>query len=431
MLGKLRIIAVVSLFLVMSLGVVRAQEPVVVTFWEFSTDDASLEAWNTAIAEFEAMHPDIKVNMEIVPWAEQQQRLVTALTTGGLPDVSMLGNNVVAQYQALGALVPLTDYFQAWSDEVGRDITEDIWPGDYGYYLLDGDWWGSPVAAETRVLWYRSDLLEAAGFDAPPDTWAELADVARAVTTEDVYGFAFAGGIGYDTLQVFMSVYLGYGARFLNDEGMCGFDSQEFRDALTFYTNLYLEDNVSSPDTPTISENSAIRQLFTDGRAAMIITGPWLLPELLAASPDWLDSVKTAYVPAGPEGRFGFLGGWPLVMWAETEHPDETWEWMRYATDPEGGLAQIAATASLTPGKLPLTEQWLASYEPPWDAQMQTVVDQLGFAYPYQYPDPEIPQMATLEVDAIQTAVQDVLLGKSVDQATVELCGRINDVLSR
>lgn len=405
--------------------------PVEITFWEFSTDDASLQAWNDAIAGFEALHPDIKVNMEIVPWADQQQRLVTALTAGGLPDVSMLGNNVVAQYQALGVLHPMTDYFAEWSSEVGHDITEDIWPGDHGYYFLDGDWWGSPVAAETRVLWYRDDLLEQAGYSDPPDTWDQLAEVARAVTTDDVYGFAFEGGIGYDTLQVFMSVYLGYGARFLNAEGQCGFDTQQFRDALSYYADLYLNDNVSSPDTPTLADGAAVRQLFTDGRAAMIITGPWLIPELVAADPAWLDQVKTAFVPAGPEGRYGFLGGWPLVMWAATEHPDETWQWIRYATDPELGLTKIAETASLTPGKRSLTEQWLASYDEQWQPAVQTVVDQFDFAYPYQYPDEEIPQMATFEVDAIQTAVQDVLLGKSVDQAATELCERINDGLSR
>ena len=75
----------------------------------------------------------------------------------------MLGNNVVAQFQALGALEPLTSYFDAWSEEIGRDITEDIWPGDELYYKLGDDWWGSPVAEETRSLFYRKDLFEAAG----------------------------------------------------------------------------------------------------------------------------------------------------------------------------------------------------------------------------------------------------------------------------
>ncbi len=84
--------------------VARAQEPTTVTFWQFSTEDFVIAAYNEAIAAFQEQNPDVTVTMEIVPWAEQQQKLVTGLTTGQLPDVSMLGNNVVAQFQALGAL---------------------------------------------------------------------------------------------------------------------------------------------------------------------------------------------------------------------------------------------------------------------------------------------------------------------------------------
>jgi ABC-type glycerol-3-phosphate transport system substrate-binding protein len=80
--------------------------------------------------------------MEVVPWGEQQQRLITALTAGGLPDVSFLGNNVVAQFQAMGALEPLDRYFEAESRRLGRDITADFWPGDRAYYFLNGHWFG-------------------------------------------------------------------------------------------------------------------------------------------------------------------------------------------------------------------------------------------------------------------------------------------------
>ena len=90
-----------------------AQDQATVTFWQFNTEDFIVQAWADAITAFEAANPDVKVNMEIVPWAEQHQKLVTGLATGSLPDVSMLGNNVVAEFQALDALLPLTDYFAA------------------------------------------------------------------------------------------------------------------------------------------------------------------------------------------------------------------------------------------------------------------------------------------------------------------------------
>ena len=86
---------------------------------------------------------------------------------------------------------------------------------------------------------------------------------AAAFYNPEAYGIGIPGAIDYPTLQVFMNVYLGYGARFLNDEGMCGFDSPEFREALQYYTDLYLVDEVTPPDTPNYSREQLVQMLET------------------------------------------------------------------------------------------------------------------------------------------------------------------------
>lgn len=407
-------------------SLVRAQDQTTVTFWQFSTEQFVIDAWTAAIAKFEKATPDVKINMELVPWADQHQKLVTGLTGGNLPDVSMLGNNVVAEFQALDALMPLTKYFQQWSKEAGRDIAEDIWPGDKLYYNLKNEWWASPVAEETRCLFYRKDLFQQAGIAEPPKTFDEARDAAKKLTQGDVYGWGVPGGIQYATIQTFMSVYLGYGAKFLKDPKTCGFDSPEFRDALTFYSNLYTTDKVTPPDTPTYG-NQELEEQFQNGKLAMFVDGPWFWTALTEAKVSFLDQVGIATIPAGPKGQFGFLGGWPLVMWKTAKNPDAAWKWMKFATDPEGYLGTLAKASGNLPGKKSIAAQ------APWNEPPQDVfLKQMDFAYPYQYPDPEIPQMGTLEVDAVQTAVQSVMLGQaSVDDATTALCDRINEVLNR
>jgi multiple sugar transport system substrate-binding protein len=404
----------------------RAQSATTVTFWQFSTDQFAIDAWNAAIAAFEQANEDVKVNMEIVPWADQHQKLVTGLTTGGLPDVSMLGNNVVAEFQALGALAPLTDRFKAWSDETGKDVAADIWPGDKLYYNLNGDWWASPVSEETRCLFYRKNLFEKAGVAAAPKTFDEARESAKKLTQGDVYGWGIPGGIQYATIQTFMSVYLGYGARFLKDPKTCGFDSPEFRDALTFYTNLYTVDKVTPPDSPTYGSQE-LEQQFQNGKLAMFVDGPWFWTALNQAKPDFLDQVGIAPIPAGPKGQFGFLGGWPLVLWKASKNPDAAWKWIKFATDPAGALLKLSNSTGNIPGRKSIAN------EAPWnEPPLDVFVKQMDVAYPYQYPDPEIPQMGTLEVDAVQTAVQSVMLGQaSVDDATKALVDRINSVLAR
>src|SRR5258708_39135569 len=96
-----------------------------VVFWQFSTRDADVAAWKNAITQFEKVNPEIKVDMEIVPWADQQQRLVSALSAGGLPDVAMLGNNVDAQFVAAGSHAPLADYFVSYNKQNGGPVA--VW----------------------------------------------------------------------------------------------------------------------------------------------------------------------------------------------------------------------------------------------------------------------------------------------------------------
>ena len=339
----------------------------------------------------------------------------------------MLGNNVVAEFHALNALAPMDDYFAEWSSDAGADVTKDIWPGDELYYHLDGHWWGSPIAEETRCLYYRKDLFTKAGLDpaTPPATWDDAQSYAQKLTTSDVWGFGIPGGIKYATVQTFMSVYLSYGATFLNANGQCGFDTPEFRQALTYYTDLYTKYKVTPPDTPTY-DNTQLEPLFLKGSLAMYIDGPWLWTMIQDQKPAFMDQVAVAEVPGGPKGRFGFLGGWPLVLWSASEHKDESFKWIRFATDPKGYLPTLVKAAGQLPGRKSAVDQ------DPWNsAPLDVFAKQLGFAYPYQYPAQEIKQMGTLEVDAIQTPVQEVMLNtKTVDQATKDMVTHINQVLS-
>ncbi|MDQ0472050.1 ABC transporter substrate-binding protein [Labrys wisconsinensis] len=400
-----------------------------VTFWQFSTREADIASWKAAIAEFEKANPDITVEMELVPWSEQQQRLVSALSTGGLPDVSMLGNNVVAQFQAAGALAPLDDYFAAYDKEHGTNVASEIWPGDKGYYNIAGHWWASPIAVETRALYYRKDLFKAAGLDPdkPPQTWADFAADADKLTKankDGIYGAALPMSLDYATVQNFMAAYLGYGARMLGDDHKCGFDTPEFTAALDVYTSVY-KDKATHPDAPTMN-GDVFRKGFRDGKFAMILSDPGFYTDLKTDNQPFLGDIGIAMVPAGPKNRSGFLGGWPLVLWNASENKDAAAKWIMFATHGEP-LRHLAQVAGAIPGSTALART------APWtDYPYPLFVQQLSDARPYQYPSDAIPQMGQLEVDTIQKAVQAVALGRqSADEATKQLCTTINDVLSR
>src|SRR4029453_612035 len=104
------------------------------------------------------------------------------------------------------------------------------------------------------------------------------------------------------------------------------------------------------------------------------------------------------------------------------KNKDATFKWIRFATDPDGYLYQLITALGDLPGR-----KSLVAREPYNQPPLDVFAQQLEFAYPYQYPAAEIPQMGSLEVDAVQTADQSVMLGEAtVDEATVALCERIN-----
>ncbi len=401
----------------------RSAARATVTFWEFNTDTPSLTIWHKLISAFEAKNPDVNVNMVIVPWGEQAQKLTTAISTGAAPDVSMMGNDIVAEYAAIDALAPMDSYFQAWSKEVGKDITQDIYPGDHAYYQYNGHWYASPLCEETRLIYMRTSMLKAAGIDPtkPPQTCQDMLQLGMKLNKKGVYGWGIPGGINYFTVQTFMTFYLAWGAQYINAKGLCGFDSPEFRAALQFYTDIYLKYKLTPPDTP-IYDNSKLEPLFEAGKIAMMIDGPWLLNGI--TDPKLKADITLAQLPRGPKMRAAFLGGWPLVMWAQSKNKDATFRFIRYITDPAQGLSPFCQGAGQLPGRKSV------SVQAPWNAMPTSIfINQLNFAYPYQYPHQEIPQMGALETDAVQTPVQNVMLGKAtVDQATKALVAHINSV---
>jgi ABC-type glycerol-3-phosphate transport system substrate-binding protein len=398
-----------------------------VTFWQFDTAQASIDAYKTAIKDFEKKNPTITVDMQIVPWADQQQKITTALASGALPDVSMLGNDVVAQYAANGSLAPLDSYLAGWSKEEGTDVKKDMYDGDVSYYTYKGKLYGSPVADETRMVYYNKDLFQKAGLDpnTPPTTWDEMEKDAKALKSVVSVPWSAPMSKQYVTVQTFMSIYLSYGASLFNSKGQCGLNTSEFKDALTWYTGI-AKDGLTSPDAVNATSDD-IANLFSNGKAGMLIDGPSRYNAIKTANPDLFKNIGVAAIPAGPKGQFGFLGGWPLVMWNTSKVKDAAAKWIHYATSPDGALSQIAQTSGILPGR-----QSLASKSPWTDAPYDQFAKQLSKAYAYQYPAGPSPKMGEIETASIQTAVQQVASGAlNVDDATKALCTDINNILAK
>ncbi len=145
-----------------------------VRFWAMGREG---EVVQTLMPEFARAHPDTSVAVQQLPWSAAHAKLLTAFAGGDLPDLCQMGNTWIAEFCALGALQRL-DAAVATSPVVRpTDGFEGIWRTN----RIGGGLYGIPWYVDTRLLFYRRDLLDKAGHASPPTTWEGWLEAMTAI----------------------------------------------------------------------------------------------------------------------------------------------------------------------------------------------------------------------------------------------------------
>jgi len=316
-----------------------------VRFWAMGREG---EVVQELVRDFEESHPGIEVVVQQIPWSAAHEKLLTAYVGRSTPDLAQLGNTWVAEFAVLRALEPLRPRIEA-SAEVGADrFFSGIWDTN----VIDGEPYGVPWYVDTRVLFYRKDILARAGYDAVPPTWDGWREAMTAV--KQVVGpdrFAVFLPINEWTQPVILGLQAG-SPLLTGHDTRGGFTGDEFRRAFSFYLDLF-----RSGLAPPVANNEVANmyQEFARGYFSMVVTGPWNLGEFRRRLPEELrDAWGTAPLP-GPDGPgVSLAGGSSLVLFRGSRHKDAAWALIEYLSEP----AQQTRFYELT-GDLPARrESW-------------------------------------------------------------------------
>ena len=318
-----------ALIAVMLLGVTlscaRAGGPVRLRFWAMGREG---EVVTELVRDFERENPGIEVEVQQIPWSAAHEKLLTAYVGRSTPDVSQLGNTWIAEFTALHALEPLQARI-AGPDGVP---VAAFFPGIWDTNVIGGVPYGVPWYVDTRVLFYRSDLLARAGVGAMPVTWKDWRAAMEAVRRTEGPGH-YAIFLPTNEWPQPMILGLQAGATLLTEDGTrANFESPEFRRAFHFYLDLF-RDGLAPP----VSNNQIANmyQEFALGRFAMLITGPWNIGEFRRRLPPELAHAwNTAPLP-GPDGPgLSMAGGSSLVVFGSSRHPAEAWKLVEFLARP-------------------------------------------------------------------------------------------------
>ncbi len=311
---------------------------VTLRFWALGAEGEKVQA---LVHQFEREHPGVRVEVQQIPWTAAHEKLLTSYVGNSTPDVAQLGNTWVPEFSALEALAPL-DARVAGSSTVPKSA---YFPGIWDTNVVDGRVYGIPWYVDTRVLFYRSDLLKAAGYDSVPTTWAGWTRAMLALK-------ARMGPRQYPALLptnewTYPVVFgLQNGAPLLRDGGRYGdFRDPRFRQAFDFYVGLFRQGLAPAVANTQISN---LYQEFERGNIAMYITGPWNIGEFThRLSPAMEGKWATAPLP-GPNGPgVSLAGGASLVVFRATKHPAEAWALIEFLSRPANQLAFYRLTGDL------------------------------------------------------------------------------------
>lgn len=297
--------------------------------WSFWGDPAELPPNYEVIDAFEAVHPDIQIEVQHSPWASYFDRLQTQMAGGTAPDVMFINN--VPSYAARGVLEPLDPYIE----ESGFAL-DAYYPDLRRIFSYDGQTYGFARDNDTTVLFYNKDLFDAAGQPYPDDTWdwAKLKEVAAALTTKDGRGRTVQYGLGLEKNKYPLWVYQNGGTVFDDAIEATDFmmDEPAGIEAISFVADLILEDG-SVPSFDAMQQLGDTTQLFSTGRVAMVMTNAARVPTFQDAPFSW----DVAPLPTGPDGvRANTAGGAGYVMSSTSDNKEAAWTFLEFLAGPEG-----------------------------------------------------------------------------------------------
>jgi multiple sugar transport system substrate-binding protein len=266
-----------------------AQKKEVVRFLNNETDPPSVTFYNKAIAEFEKLNPNITVEMELVSTDARLQKVVASLSSKTMPGVFKLLAEERFQFARKGYLAPLDDLVK----EIG---SQDFVEGSV--VKVDGKVYDLPYTlGNFNVLWYRDDLLKAAGIQ-PPKNWDELRSAAKALTKGDQYGFVFPAGKNRMTSIYLSTLMWSAGGTYFDKNFNITFNNPGTVAALRFLKEMA---EYSPKGISAYSYSDMINSYLT-GKVAIDIYAPRLIASGTLNAPDLAAKTSASSMPVGPSG---------------------------------------------------------------------------------------------------------------------------------
>lgn len=379
---------------------------------------ASDKGWvPNLIKKFES-DSGIKVNPVIVDWNDLSTKFTVAAAGGSSTyDVVDVDPSSGGSFMKAGYLEPLDSYLAP----VKSDLVN---PNIFSY---NGKIYGMPWFTDALFFFYNKDMLDKAGFSAPPKTWDELRTQALAIQQKGLskYPFSFQWKQIEGEFDLYLTFLFSNGGKLL-DDGLSKplFNSPEGVAALQFMRDLHAKDKLVNPGSFNMRPLEVMTEM-AQGRAAYAIIWGEVAGSLNDASKSQVaGKIGSAVIPVAKAGNPSWTvdGSECLAIPAKSANKEAAWKFIQYFTSKEQSKAIFKEMSALPVWKSVFDDPDLAKN--PWT---KIFLDQLknDYSRPGQSWYGEFSQ--TMQVETI-----NALNGsKSPQQALDDAAKKATDILKK
>lgn len=320
---------------------VSKEKPTLTVWMKKQFVDDQNQSFEARVKEFAEMK-DIEVILELIAYEDFFPKWTASIQSKVMPDLCYFGYQEVGQFYQQGLLEDVTDKLAAIQKNNGP-----IFEGSIAAITFDGRSYAFPIWGEGTAMYYRKDLLSAAGYSEPPGTWADFKEIATAVTdpSNGIYGAGLGYGTGNSDAEFLTrSIMFAFGGSLFDSNGNLMINTPENLEAINYIVSLF-EDGLT-PSSAIGWNDGGNNASYLSGQAAMVFnTGS--IAKALQDSPELKANTGITLLPSGPAGQFTVGISNNMGIFKDARNKELAIELMEYLYEPDWYRTWIGAGAPL------------------------------------------------------------------------------------
>ncbi|MGL5795252.1 MAG: ABC transporter substrate-binding protein [Waterburya sp.] len=362
---------------------------------------------------FEAQNQPLKLRWVDVPWEAMENKILTSISAKTAPDVVNLNPKFASQLATRNAWLDLN---QVIDPQAKATYLPKIWQASTIEVCQDNNCqeqaFGLPWYLTTTITIYNQQLLRAAGIQKPPQTYEELATVAKTVkekTGKYAFFITFVPNDSGDILESLVKM----GVDLVDESGKSAFNTPEGKAAFQYWVDLY-QQKLLPPEVLTQGHRYGV-ELYQSGETALLASGAEFIDGITNNAPTVAKVSAAAPQITGKTGKKS-VAVMNLVIPRDSDKSEQALKYALFVTNTKNQLA-FAQTSKVLPSTVEAVEQYIQEIE---QQKQTTLVDQAKKVSAAQLEDAEVLIPVKQDIHILQKAIYENLQAAMLNEKTVE-----------